>query len=244
MKVKVYQSVFERYEKKYMLSREQYEALRRMLGGRMAVDEYGQHTICNLYYDTENFALIRRSLQKPNYKEKLRLRSYGVPGREDGVFVELKKKLAGVVYKRRVQLELEEAMDYLAGGARPRQEGQIVCEIDWFMQQNGGPAPAAFISYDRIALYGLENVDFRVTFDTGLRWRDTDLDLSQGDYGELLLPRDRVLMEIKIPGSMPLWMSRILDAAGAFPISYSKYGACYAEHLLPRSMAAGGLVCA
>lgn len=244
MKVKVYQSVFERYEKKYMLTHGQYETLRHMLGDWMAADEYGKHTICNLYYDTESFSLIRRSLQKPNYKEKLRLRSYGVPGREDGVFVELKKKLAGVVYKRRVRMELGEAMDYLAGGVRPRQEGQIVREVDWFMQQNSRPAPAAFIGYDRIALYGLEDANFRVTFDTGLRWRDEDLDLSHGDCGAPLLPRDRVLMEIKIPGAMPLWMSRILDAAGVYPISYSKYGACYMEHLFAHKTPEGGMVCA
>ena len=95
-----YQDVFARYEKKYKLTLSQYAALRRWLQDRMEVDSYGLHTICNIYYDTPDFQLIRTSLEKPVYKEKLRLRSYGVPGGDTPVFVELKKKLDGVVYKR------------------------------------------------------------------------------------------------------------------------------------------------
>lgn len=126
-----YQDVFARYEKKYKLTLSQYAALRRWLQDRMEVDSYGLHTICNIYYDTPDFQLIRTSLEKPVYKEKLRLRSYGVPGGDTPVFVELKKKLDGVVYKRRVSLPLREAKRYLAYEGRPDLDCQILREIDW-----------------------------------------------------------------------------------------------------------------
>ena len=94
-----------------------------------------------------------------------------------------------------------------------------------------------FIGYDRTALAGIEDPELRVTFDTGLRWRDTELDLCAGDYGAPILPEGDILMEIKIPGACPLWLSSALSAVGAFPTSFSKYGACYCWHLLPKAAA-------
>lgn len=198
-----YQDVFARYEKKYKLTLSQYAALRRWLQDRMEVDSYGLHTICNIYYDTPDFQLIRTSLEKPVYKEKLRLRSYGVPGGDTPVFVELKKKLDGVVYKRRVSLPLREAKRYLAYEGRPDLDCQILREIDWALARYP-LEPKAFIAYDRIALFGREDPDLRITFDCNLRWRDAFLDLSQGDWGQPLLDKQEILMEAKLPAAMPL----------------------------------------
>lgn len=164
----------------------------------MEADEHGRYTICNLYYDTPDFQLIRASLDKPVYKEKLRMRSYGVPADGDSVFVELKKKYKGVVYKRRTVLEAGEALDYMAGRCSPRAKDQICREIDWFLGRYH-PVPQVFIAYDREALAGLEDRVLRVTFDIDLRWRDTALDLRSGDGGERITSRDQILMEIKIP---------------------------------------------
>lgn len=229
-KLKV-QCSFRRFEKKYLLTQAQYAALRERVDSCMKPDEYGRYTICNIYYDTDNYQLIRASLEKPVYKEKLRMRSYGVPGDGGTVFVELKKKFHGEVYKRRVVMEAAEAADYLAGTARPRQEGQICREIDWFLASYH-PTPKAFIAYDREALAGREDPELRVTFDTGLRWRNSDLDLRRGDYGEPLLSREQILMEIKIPGASPVWLSRLLSELKIYPASFSKYGTCYRQHLL------------
>ncbi len=98
------QNVFRRYENKYLLNDRQLEALKNSLSKYMAQDAHGSYTICNIYFDTDDFLLARRSLEKPKYKEKLRLRSYGVPKGSDQVFAEIKKKYDGVVYKRRAPL--------------------------------------------------------------------------------------------------------------------------------------------
>ena len=225
------QRCFQRYEKKYLLNPEQYQKIRAGLAPYMEADEHGRYTICNLYYDTPDFQLIRASLDKPVYKEKLRMRSYGVPADGDSVFVELKKKYKGVVYKRRTALEAGEALDYLAGRCNPRAKDQICREIDWFLGRYH-PAPQVFIAYDREALAGLEDRVLRVTFDIDLRWRDTALDLRSGDGGERIISRDQILMEIKIPGSAPVWLSRLLSENRVFPTSFSKYGVCYRENLM------------
>ncbi|MDD3430345.1 MAG: polyphosphate polymerase domain-containing protein [Oscillospiraceae bacterium] len=230
------QGVFKRIEKKYLLDKTQYQTLNDSLQKYMQADSYGKHTICNIYYDTPDYQLIRASLDKPVYKEKLRLRSYGIPTADSTVFIELKKKFKGIVYKRRVPLTLSHATHYLSGG-KLSQSCQILQEIDWFMKFYN-PQPAAFIGYDRIALFGTENPDLRVTFDTAIRWRDTSLNLSAGDSGRLLLPKDVYLMEIKIPGAMPIWMSHMLDEMEIFPSSFSKYGYCY-THNLARGVSTG-----
>ena len=225
------QRCFQRYEKKYLLNLEQYQKIRAGLAPYMEADEHGRYTICNLYYDTPDFQLIRASLDKPVYKEKLRMRSYGVPADGDSVFVELKKKYRGVVYKRRTALEAGEALDYLAGRCSPRAKDQICREIDWFLGRYH-PVPQVFIAYDREALAGLEDRVLRETFDSDLRWRDTALDLRSGDGGERITSRDQILMEIKIPGSAPVWLSRLLSENSVFPTSFSKYGVCYRENLM------------
>lgn len=240
-----YQDVFQRYEKKYLLSGETYRRIRALLEEPMQADAYGQHTICNLYFDTPDYQLIRASLERPVYKEKLRLRSYGAPGREDRVYAELKKKYRGVVYKRRAALTYAQAEGSLMQGAVPPGEGQIFREIAHFLRLYQ-PLPRVYIAYDRVALFGRDNPAMRVTFDSRIRCRSEALDLAAGPWGEALLPPDTYLMEIKIPGAMPLWMSRLLDKQGLYPTSFSKYGAYYQRHpwLPTQQTGRGGIRCA
>lgn len=237
-----YQNVFERIEKKYMLTIEQFEALQNGLDKYMQQDEYGLHTIHNIYYDTANFGLIRASIEKPVYKEKLRLRSYGTPTADSTVFLELKKKFDGVVYKRRIAMTLKEARDYLEQGIRYDEGNQILNEIDWFIQIHQ-PLPKVFIAYDRIALFGRSNHDLRITFDQNMRWRSTNLDLARGSWGNPIVRTGGVLMEIKIPGSMPVWLSNMLSMYKIFPTSFSKYGECYKTQLV-KITSLGGVICA
>lgn len=220
------QEVFKRYEKKYLLDRQQYEKLLAKLLPLLVPDRYSRYTICNVYFDTPDYALIRYSLEKPMYKEKLRLRSYGTPSSGDTVFVELKKKFQGVVYKRRVAMTLEEANAYLYRGVHPNISGQMMQEMDWFTGQYV-LWPAVYLAYDRIAYKGREDAGLRVTFDTNIRCREKDVLLEEGDSGTLLLPEDKVLMEIKIPGVMPLWLAHILSELSVYPTSFSKYGTYY-----------------
>ena len=221
------QSCFKRYEKKYMLTHRQYWAMLRGMADYMRPDEHPRYTIGNIYCDTPDFDLIRTSLEKPVYKEKLRLRSYGVPKDSGAAFVEIKKKFQGVVYKRRVTVTAAEANRWVRGG-RPPQESQISREIDWFLHFYN-PAPAVYIAYDREAYAGVENGDLRVTFDRNLRARCTELDLRAGDWGSPILREDRILMEIKIPGAAPLWLARLLSENGIVSTSFSKYGSWYAQ---------------
>lgn len=229
---------FERYEKKYRLTAEQQRLILEGMRPYMKKDAYGAYTICNIYYDTDDWRLIRASLEKPVYKEKLRVRSYGVPEENGRVFVELKKKYDGVVYKRRITTEAREAAPFLAG-AVPNGHGQIGQELLWF-QQRYGAKPRVFIAYDRLAFAGIDDSELRITFDTNLRWRDTALDLRLGDYGAPITDLGMILMEIKLPGVCPLWLSQLLSRAEVFPTSFSKYGYCYQYHILPKE----GRICA
>ena len=231
--------IFERIEKKFMLTREQLESLKPILDKYMSPDKFTDYTICNIYFDTDNFQLVRTSLEKPKYKEKLRLRSYGVPTEDQEVFLELKKKYAGIVYKRRVAMKMSEARKYLYEDKTPEIEmnfanKQILKEID-YAKKLYGLKPKAFIGYDRVALHGNENSDLRVTFDNAIRARENDLELTHGDMGEHLLPEGKTLMEVKIPGAMPMWMANAFAELDINMISFSKYGTYYQQHLAERT---------
>lgn len=224
------QSCFRRYEKKYLLTPEQSNAVKRGMAAFMKPDAHPNYTICNVYYDTENYELIRASLEKPVYKEKLRLRSYGVPGSRDPAFVEIKKKYDDVVYKRRVTLQAMDAARWLIG-RRPGDGSQISREIDWFLQFYR-PEPKVFLAYDREAYAAADGGELRITFDTDIRVRSNDPDLRSGDHGVPLLNGNQILMEIKIPGAAPLWLARLLSDNSIFSTSFSKYGTYYKEFVL------------
>ena len=164
--------VFKRYEKKYMLTKEQYEKFRETADNYMKVDEYGLSTICNIYYDTDAYDLIRNSIEKPVYKEKIRLRSYGVPTDKSTVFLELKKKYKGIVYKRREAMTLTEAYQCVENLDMGERKDQISQEIDYFLKMYR-PVPKVFLAYDRIAMFGIEDHAFRITFDFNIRSRNT-----------------------------------------------------------------------
>lgn len=250
------QNVFHRYEKKYMLNQEQYCLLRQHLTDFMEEDAYGLHTIRNIYYDTATDELIRTSLQKPRYKEKFRVRCYG-EFREDGmVFLEIKKKYKGLVNKRRAAFPAAEAKAYLkqagtgkaAGtlgqGGRPEMSAQILKEIDYFFTYHQ-VLPRIYLAYDRIALFGREDGEFRITFDTNIRYRNEKLRLDwDGDTTQLLEP-ENYLMEVKIRDAMPLWFVHLLEELKIREVSFSKYGKAYEKNLRAGyySYADGGRIC-
>ena len=223
---------FERYEKKYLLTPAEKDLLLGEMRPYLTADEYGKYTILNTYYDTDDFLLIRESLEKPVYKEKLRIRSYGVPARDGTVFAELKKKYCGVVYKRRITLRADEVEPFLSGRYPDGAFGQIGREIGWF-QSFYHTTPKAFIGYDREAYAGTHDPELRITFDSCLRGRSENVILTAGDYGTPILPADRILMEIKLPGVCPLWLSSLLSKAKIFGTSFSKYGTFYQQVILP-----------
>lgn len=223
------QMVFQRYEIKFLLDRRQKEGVLRAMEPYMERDAYGRSTIRNIYYDTDNYRLIRKSLEKPVYKEKLRVRSYSAAGPEDRVFVELKKKYKGVVYKRRISAKEREAAAYLSGDAAAPVQSQITEEMDYFLRFYRTLAPKVFLSYEREAFFTKEKSEFRVTFDENILWRETELSLGKGVYGSPILKPGMTLMEIKTPGSLPLWMVRALSEENIRKTSFSKYGNAYVQ---------------
>lgn len=226
--------VFERYEMKYLMTTAQYEAVLHDLLQYMDVDAYSQKTgfypICNIYYDTPDNLLIRQSIAKPFYKEKMRLRSYGnLADKSNQSFLEIKKKYDKLVSKRRIVLSLGEAETYMATGEHPTQSrvnGQILREMDYF-RQIYPMLPKLYLSYNRKALAGKEDPEFRVTFDRDITVRREDLRLDSDNAGRQLLPDGVWLMEIKVLDAMPLWCARILSKYDVMPTSFSKYGTEY-----------------
>ena len=208
------------------MTSEQYAELRKLMKQYMNGDEYGKSTISNIYFDTPDYLLIRRSIEKPAYKEKLRVRSYGTASSESTVFVELKKKYDGVVYKRRLSISDEDALRWLVNGEQVC-DGQIAKEINYFMKYYSPLSPKVFLSYEREAFYGKDDHDFRMTFDKNILWRDYDLTLTKGAYGTPILQDGQVLMEIKVAQAIPLWLVRFLSENKIYKTSFSKYGSAY-----------------
>ena len=290
-----YQAVFKRYEMKYMMTRRQKKAVLEAMLPYMKLDEFGHTTIRNVYFDTDNYILVRHSIEKPVYKEKLRIRSYKQAGAQDKVFIELKKKYDDVVYKRRESLSQLETLEWLVSGTPFPKATQIGNEIDYFFRLYQTLKPKVFLSYEREAFYahvrpgeicqpgltdarrassesllgsnahvrpgeicqpGLTDArrassesllgsnvhvrpgeicqpgltgssDFRVTFDENILARQEELSLSKEVWGEPLIDEDKVLMEIKTSGGIPLWMTHVLAREKIYKTSFSKYGTAY-----------------
>ena len=223
--------VFNRYEHKYKLDKETFLNVLSVIDEHMIIDahnvDYKPYTIANIYYDTPDDYLIRRSLQKPEYKEKLRLRAYGVPTLDSKVYLEIKKKFDGIVNKRRTTLKLKEAYEFVETGVPPVMQDymnrQVISELEYFLKIYD-LSPKLYLAYDRIAYFEKGNKDLRISFDMNIRSRRYDLKLEKGDYGEKLLPDDVYLMEIKTSLAKPLWFTNMLAEFDIKRNRFSKYG--------------------
>lgn len=228
--------VFNRYENKYLMDTRAFYNIYNDLMAYMEPDENNKddkfYTISNLYYDTEHHSLIRTSLAKPKYREKLRIRSYGVPGSDAKVYLEL-KKVFGLVNKRRTSLRLNEAYEFVRTGEAPAyrkgMNQQVIREIEYFRSRYE-LQPMVYLAYDRIALFCKGNRDLRITFDTNIRSRRYDLKLEAGDYGEQM-ERGQWLMEVKAEKTIPVWLSKMLSEHQMYRTSLSKYGNEYKKSI-------------
>ncbi|MDR0885737.1 MAG: polyphosphate polymerase domain-containing protein [Clostridiales Family XIII bacterium] len=277
--------VFKRKENKYKIDAPTYEALLHRLAEYMDFDKFNRggepYSICNIYYDSDDSSMIRNSLSKPKYKEKLRIRSYGVPNMDDSVYLEIKKKYRGEVSKRRCSMDLQTAYKFLdranaadaadienivphddatngindtsglMSDASQRSQGsqasqgsqrlqyieassnqQVAKEIAYLLDTQKNLHPKVYISYDRMAFFDRDKTsDLRISFDSNIRARRTDVRLESGSYGKKILPDDMYLMEIKCTGNMPLWLTKLLSEYEIRPSSFSKYGTEYMQYL-------------
>lgn len=229
---------FKRYENKYQLDEIQFNKLLPVLLNHMKPNGYlsskDSYSIYNIYFDTINYDIIRHSLTKPYYKEKLRLRSYTIPVTPEAtVFLELKKKIGGIVSKRRASLTLKEANNFIILGQYPEesqpQNHLVLDEIGYYLKIHP-VEPKTYISYERMALVGKNDPDFRLTFDYNIKARQNQLFLEKGDFGSLLLPPNEYIMEIKILGAIPLWLTHTLSELQIYSSSFSKYGTAYKKY--------------
>ncbi|MGG7057278.1 polyphosphate polymerase domain-containing protein [Clostridium tertium] len=234
---------FQRFEKKFILNEYQYKSLLPILYEYMNPDKYCKngenYNIYSIYYDTEDNHVIRHSINKPYYKEKLRLRSYKAPiGENDKVFLELKKKINGIVNKRRATLTLKEAERFLEFRERPKSidylNNQVLNEIEYYLGNNT-VSPKVYISYSRNAFFGKNDSDFRVTFDSNILSRRDNLSLKAGGYGDEILSKKNYLMEVKILGAVPLWLSKALSELEIYNTHFSKYGNEYMSYCLNKT---------
>lgn len=223
--------VMKRYELKYVISPEQTEKLVEKLRGHMEVDEFGLTSIASLYYDTPDYRLIRKSIEKPPFKEKIRLRAYGLATETSPVFLELKRKYDGIVYKRRVKTTIPLVKRFFEGEGDICAGGQINSEIRTFRDFYQTLVPACLIIYDRTA-YFEPGGNLRLTIDGNPRYRTTDLNLSTSMEGISLLPAGYSILEIKVQDAMPLWLTAILSELRIYKHSFSKYGEAYKQQIL------------
>lgn len=227
-------NVFRRRELKFLVNEQQRQYLETVMQQRMVPDRFGKSTICNLYYDTPDYRLIRRSLEKPVYKEKLRLRSYGPAGPGVDVFLEMKKKYKGIVYKRRVKVSETEAQAFMQRRAPLPQDNQIAREMVYFRDFYPELEPRVYLSYERQAWFDPVDSGFRMTLDRNICYRTTDLSLASPVSGKQLLPPELSLLEVKASGGIPMWLTELLSSQHIHKQSFSKYGRAYMELLQER----------
>jgi len=219
---------FKRHEKKYLLTPDQYDAVKTAIKPHMAADSHGTYLVQNIYFDTDNWDVIRKSIEKPIYKEKMRLRCYGLPETATELFLELKKKYKGVVYKRRISFSIKEIDNRNFDEIAKNSGCQVGNELAFYLHCHN-VYPRAYISYRREAFF---NQQFRLTFDTNAVFRSKSLNYTNPSEGKIIFPNDKILMEIKTPSSIPLWLTGVLSAEKIYPHSFSKYGAGYTKHII------------
>ena len=223
--------VMQRYEWKYILSAAQTAFFCERLMGHMEPDAYGLTTIASLYYDTPDKKLIRASIEKPEFKEKIRVRAYGRVTDASPVYLELKRKACGIVYKRRVQATIPETEQFFDGTLRLDENGQIDREITYFRDFYRTLVPSCMILYDRTAYFEPDG-DLRLTIDRNPRYRTDRLRFDCAPVGIPLLHPGESILEIKVQDTIPLWLLRILSEGRIRRGSISKYGEAYRRTLM------------
>lgn len=228
--------VFDRVEKKCLISPEQKKKLLKTIKKYMKQDGYYKSEVINLYFDNDNYDLIIQSMDRPEFKEKLRARSYGG---YDRVFIEIKTKIKGqdnnIGYKRRVMIthqDFDEFINHKVTLAELSQRSiennndlQIAKEADYLMN-HFDLKPKILITYNRESYKGEGNL--RITFDENLKYRDKNLSLVKGKRDKIYFKdKPSTIMEIKAHGVIPLWLAKIMSAEKIYPQQFSKIGKVY-----------------
>lgn len=228
----MYNNIFNRVEQKYILDKNQKNELLKRIRKYLKKDKYFDSIICNVYFDDSNFRLIINSLEKPLYKDKIRVRSYGVPNMDSYVFFEIKNKYKGIVGKRRISIKLKDFYNYIDGKLEP--DSQIMKELDYLVKFYN-LVPVMYISYHRHSYESKDDENLRITFDNNLTSRNYDLRLEKGNYGEKYFENEESIMEIKTLMGYPMWLVKALSELAIYPVSFSKFGSIYNKEIKERN---------
>ncbi|MFI3257305.1 MAG: polyphosphate polymerase domain-containing protein [Spirochaetales bacterium] len=227
------QTTFKRYELKYLLTQAQYDDLRLCMQKHMMSDQYGRYKISNIYFDTPDYKVIRECLDHPKYKEKLRLRLYGDFSADKTVFIELKRKCNGFVYKKRMNLPQAQALPYLCENQSLCEHSQILNEIEYFKHIHPDLLPRVYLFYEREAFFAVADKDFRMTFDFNMTMRDCDVSLEKSNYDRKILSENYIVLEVKTVIGLPFWFIDFLNQNKLYKTSFSKYATAYRRYILP-----------
>ncbi|MDD3171905.1 MAG: polyphosphate polymerase domain-containing protein [Bacilli bacterium] len=223
--------IFERYEKKFVITDEKKKKLLECCKDRLVNDKNGNsdgsYKVYSLYFDDKYQNIIRTSTSKPLYKEKMRVRCYGrLPEKGDVVYLEIKKKYQNRGNKRRIKMTYQDCLDYLNKKKRLAFDDyvseQVIKEIDYYLKQNN-VSPACFISSERIAYFDKDDETLRITFDRNIITRTVNPNLDS-ESGENLIDDDTWVMEVKFNRAIPLWFVQILSNLEIYNQPFSKYG--------------------
>ena len=218
-------TIIDRMEQKYFISFDKYKELMNKIEDKLVKDKYFDERIYNIYFDNDQYEFIIKSLDKPLYKEKVRLRSYTEAKEGTNVFLEIKKKYKGLGNKRRVVIDYKDAINYIDNNIIPDTNKQIMSELDYTFKKNN-LKPKISLTYDRLSYAFKDDESYRVTFDTNIRYSNKKLDLVNIDDEDSLF-NDGYIMEVKTLKGYPNWFSKVLNELKIYPTSYSKVGEAY-----------------
>ena len=220
-------TIIDRMEQKYFVSFDKYKKLMDIIEDKLVKDKYFSERIYNIYFDNDEYEFMTKSLDKPLYKEKVRLRSYETADKNSNVFLEIKKKFQGHGNKRRVVINYNDAIDYINNKIIPDTNKQIMNELDYTFKKNN-LKPKISLTYDRLSYAFKEDDSYRITFDTNIRYSNKKIDLVDLD-DDYCLFNDGYIMEVKTLKGYPMWFIKALNELKLFPTSYSKVGEAYKE---------------
>ncbi|MBP3869709.1 MAG: polyphosphate polymerase domain-containing protein [Faecalicoccus sp.] len=220
---------FERVEDKYELSESQYQLFLKAIQDHVHPDIYYKYTVHSIYFDNDHYQLAVNSLQKPEYKCKVRLRTYEQPNKDSKCFLELKKKYNDIVYKTRFYMDVNSAYRYLYENVIPEDSNNIMRELNYVFHYYD-LHNFCYVQYDRECYAANEDADVRITFDTNIRYRLDDISLSTKGSEIDLIPEDTHMLEIKCKDRYPLWLVEILSKMKLYKKSFSKCGSIYVNN--------------
>lgn len=230
--------VFNRFEKKYVLSIDVYheildKLLLKMNLDKNNVDEFMK--VQSIYFDTDNNDYIRNSISKPYYKEKIRIRGYNFIDSDSELFLEVKRKIDGKVNKRRTNIKLSDIDNLIENNTieynNEYMNKQVLNEINYILNRDH-LLPKLFVSYERCALVD-NHSDLRITFDKNITGSSNKISFNIKTDQQLLNSK-LMIMEVKTCYGMPRWLLEIIENNDIKKASFSKYGTSYKNELLKR----------